>query len=387
MAKYNFENSNYAKLFSSPDVKFLQTFIDNAALLQSNYDWWRTQVRKADQMTPTAADGTATFTVKSRTPEVAPLMDLRAPMGDSIPLDSEGISYYSGVISDFIAPGITETALERQYKENLFNQFGNDADIIAAWTDKVQMQYDSANATLSYMTAQLISKGSINYQGGRGIHTHIQNSAIPAANFLNAGAMVWSAPDAKILTYMTEKEDYVRNTTGFSGAMVWKVTEDVFRNVFMKNAEVVEYLKQLRYFDDKPMDVSFANMPIESIVASIATYPGLSPIEIVKTKVRNLTQNSDSIISGWEANKVVLCPAGLVGEIQWTDQAEISLFKKFGSSVVTKQFGVIDGLFHVINTTLNNGNYKEWHTDVIMSCIPTLTEFPYHFVVDINTAD
>ena len=40
-----------------------------------------------------------------------------------------------------------------------------------------------------------------------------------------------------------------------------------------------------------------------------------------------------------------------------------------------------------MNSVVNNGNLKEWHTDLMMSAIPTLDEFLYHAIIDTTTAD
>lgn len=45
MAKYNFNDSRYAKFFSSPEnVRFLQTYLDRTDLFYTNYGWYKTQV-------------------------------------------------------------------------------------------------------------------------------------------------------------------------------------------------------------------------------------------------------------------------------------------------------------------------------------------------------
>ena len=236
MAKFDFNNSRYAKLFSDGDVRFLQTYIDNAALLQVNYGWWTTQFTKAGNLTPTAPDGTATFTVKSRKTQAAPLMDIRSRLGDSMPLDNEGVAFYSATIPDFIAAGIVEKATERYYKEQQFEEFGNDRDIVAAWTDEVQTRYDSANATLTYMGAQLESTGQIYYNAGRGAHMPLYKAAIPNENFKTAGTKVWTDTTANLIDQMAKIEDDFRNATGFNGAMVWKIPVQMFRDVVKTNA-------------------------------------------------------------------------------------------------------------------------------------------------------
>lgn len=387
MAQFDFNNSRYAKFFSSKsNINFLQTFISTEGLLDVNNGWWKTQFTKAAAATPTDATGAATFTVKSRNMKAAPMMDLRAPLGDSTPLDNEGLMFYSATIPDFIAPGIVETATERKYKEEYMKQFGNDADIVAQWIQKVQTQYDSANASVSNMGAQLISKGYIDYNFGRGIKSPLHKANIPAENFVKAGAKVWTATDCQLLDQMVKKEQDFRDRTGFTGAMKWQMPKDIYLNVFLKNTQVAEWVKSYRTLNDKPVT---AGMVItEELYKEVPVYPGLSPIEIVVEKQRNLTWSSDEMIHGWNPTAVVLRPSGFAGEIQYTNIMDKEMHEQYGASTIQKTFAMLEsGLFMLVNTTLNNGNYKEWHTDLMASCVPSLLEFPYHVIVDTATAD
>lgn len=387
MAKFDFNNSRYARLFSDSDVRFLQTYIDDAALLQVNYGWWNTQFTKAGQLTPTAPDGTATFTVKSRKSEAAPLMDIRDRLGDSMPLDNEGISFYSASIPDFIAAGIVEKATERYYKEQQFEEFGNDRDIILAWTQEVQSRYDSANATLTYMGAKLMSEGKIFYDAGRGAHLALHKAEIPSENFVTAGAKAWTDPTALLIDQMAKIEDDFRNRTGFNGAMVWKIPVEMFRSVVKTNSQVKQWIIDNKTINNEPITANFV-YDDATVVRYLALNDTISPIELVQDKVRKLTQSTDTMVNGWKQNIAVLCPAGYVGEVEYTDQLEEKLFSRYGSNIVQKNYASLaQGLMYLVTTTLNNGNYKEWHTDLIMSAVPALTEFPYHIIVDTTTAD
>ena len=116
MGKLDFNNSRYAKFFADKEnQRFLQTFLDKKDIFFVNYGWYKTQGHNAPNPTPTDAAGLATFTVKARKLEAAPMMDLRAPLGDSNQMDQNGLEFYSATIPDFIAPGYVETAPERDY--------------------------------------------------------------------------------------------------------------------------------------------------------------------------------------------------------------------------------------------------------------------------------
>lgn len=391
MAKFDFNNSRYAKFFSDKtNQRFLQSFINMEGLLYTNYKWYKTQGIKSSTATPTAPNGTATFSVKGRDMKAAPLMDLRAPLGDSNQMDNEGVYWYTASIPDFIAPGFVETAMEREAKEKQFELFGDDADIVAAWVNILQEKIDSADATMNYMTAQLMSTGKIDYRNiGRGIQIPLHKADIPEENFTTAGTKVWTAPDCKILSQMAAKEKMYREKWGYQGAMVWQVTRKMFYEVLLPNSEAKELVDN---YKKNPLayiaSTETAPTTQDLFVRAFRDYPGVSPIEIVEERERNLTNTGDTFVQGWNDKYAVLRPAGYACEFMYTNNLDRQMFEKYGSSVISKVWALAnDGLCTVVNTTTNNGLYKEWHTDVMMSACPALVTFRNHVIVDTSVAD
>lgn len=391
MAKFDFNNSRYAKFFSDKtNQNFLQSFINMEGLLYTNYGWYKTQGIKSATATPTAPNGTATFSVKGRDMKAAPLMDLRAPLGDSNQMDKVGAYWYTASIADFIAPGFVETAMEREAKEKQFELFGNDADLVAAWVHTLQSQIDSADATMNYMTAQLMSTGKIDYRNiGRGIQIPLHKADIPEENFTTAGTKVWTAPDCKILSQMAAKEKMYREKWGYQGAMVWQVTRKMFYEVLLPNSEAKELVDN---YKKNPLayiaSTETAPTTQDLFVRAFRDYPGVSPIEIVEERERNLTNTGDTFVQGWNDKYAVLRPAGYACEFMYANNLDRQMFEKYGSSVISKVWALAnDGLCTVVNTTTNNGLYKEWHTDVMMSACPALVTFRNHVIVDTSVAD
>lgn len=391
MAKFDFNNSRYAKFFSDKtNQNFLQSFINMEGLLYTNYGWYKTQGIKSSTATPTAPNGTATFSVKGRDMKAAPLMDLRAPLGDSNQMDKEGVYWYTASIPDLIAPGFVETAMEREAKEKQFELFGNDADLVAAWVQTLQSQIDSADVTMNYMTAQLMSTGKIDYRNiGRGIQIPLHKADIPEENFTTAGTKVWTAPECKILSQMAAKEKMYREKWGYQGAMVWQVTRKMFYEVLLPNSEAKELVDN---YKKNPLayiaSTETAPTTQDLFVRAFRDYPGVSPIEIVEERERNLTNTGDTFVQGWNDKIAVLRPAGYACEFQYTNSLDRQMFQKYGSTVISKVWALAnDGLCTVVNTTTNNGLYKEWHTDVMMSACPALVTFRNHVIVDTSVAD
>lgn len=391
MAKYDFNNSRYAAFFNSSEGRsILQSFIDTSEMINVNYGWWRTQFSKAPYETPTDADGKATFMVKARKESSAPMMDMRAPLGEPLVMETKGISFYTGTIVDFISKAIEENAMEREYNERLFQEFGNDVDIIREWVKRTQTLIDGKDQTLNYMGAYLISRGKLDWEVGQGIHAPIQKAEIPEENFVNAGEKVWAAPDCKILDQMVIIEDKFRQRTSYQGAMKWQITLDQYQKVFLNNAQVKEWVMYLRNLNTNSPQLApeIAIIPDELFTAAVSKYPKLSPIEIVQETEKDKTWAGEKMVHGWKEGIAVLRPVGDAGLIQYTEILDRTMAGKFGNNVVDINFGVLDGgIAYLANATMANGRYRSWQTSVMMSATPCLTEFPNHIIVDTTVAD
>ena len=383
--KWDFNNSTFVKLWDKLDgPSLMQTFLSED-MVRMNYGFWRTQFAVDPNISPRQADGTATFSSKMREIQAAMVMDWRAPMGESKPADKTGVSFYTATIPDFSAPSYVETAMERDYKEKMFQEyFGDDSQLLLAFADSIQAMIDNADQTMNYMGAQLLSKGSITYNIGRGIQGAMYQAPIPESNKVKAGAKVWSDTSSKLLDQMRQIEIDAYDRWGVNMPMKWQIPYKMFHDVFMKNSQVIE---QYRYYK------SIGNVLLpESVVLTeqmaleaIASFEGLSPIEIVVEKQKDWS----GIVHGWDDNVAVLRPQGYAGLVRHTTIADQSLSDKYGSSVIEKVWSRAGdgGIYNVVNTTLNNGNYKEWHTDLFMAAIPSLDEFLYHVLVDTASAN
>lgn len=397
MAKFNFENSRYARFFADKsNQRFLQTFLNQEGLLKTNYGWYRTQSVKASQETPSTNDGTATFTVKARTENAAPLMNLRAPLGAGRQEDEEGFQAYTASIPDFAANNnFVENAAERDDRRKRYEEFGNDADIVADYVMKVQKMVDSVDATLNYMTAQIESTAAIDYSTiGRGIKIALHKVPLPSENRRKAGPVVWTDESFKILTYMQQQTQAYIEDTGYLGGLVWQMTRNFFRDVLLKNQEVIDLVHNYRIvniFDGDKSALGNDTMPIaESIFRkAVAEIEMLPPIEIIEEKKeRNLTSTEDTMVSGWADKYVCLRPAGYPVEIEWARVKESEIPTEFlASSIGIQMASVANGYGTLFNTTCDNGRFKEWHTDVFMKCVPALLDFPRRLIYDTMTAD
>lgn len=382
-----FHDSNYVSLWKMgrEGREILDAILQDPELLRSNHTFWATRFLVDPQITPTNAEGEAIFKSTMRPLATGSLMDMRAPLGDSIPEDKKGMAFYTGVIPDFITKGTVEKATERWHKEKLFDQFGDSRLIAMYATDVLQSKLDSANQTLSHMSAYLLSHGHLAYLVGQGIQDNLYKAAVPEENFDTAGASVWTDTSANILSQMVEKEEKFKEKWGVEMPMQWEITRKMFRECFLPNEQVIALVKHFYEIKNGVALNTALGITEDMAIEAVAKFPGLSPIVFIEEKQNDLSLGT---VSGWKDGVAVLRPAGYAGYIRHTNILDDEMFTKFGNKANSYNFSkTMNGLLTIMNSTIINGNFQEWHTDGMMSAIPTLDEFLYHVIIDTNTAD
>lgn len=386
---HKFELSVYKGIWEDKNV--ITQILQNPDLIRANHTFWREDFSVDPNITETNAEGEAVFTSRMRAIDTGVLMDMRAPLGDSTPEDVKGMEAYQGTIQEFISKGYVETAEMRDYKRRLFEEIG-DATLVRRFAEDVlQPRIDSANQTLSHMAAQLISTGKIIYNVGVGMKGSILKAAIPTANFLKAGAKVWTDTSALLLDQMRKIEEDFRDATGLAIPMQWKITRKMFNDVFLKNEQIVKWIKDMYLVETGQIGVGTANLSglvvnEENFNKYITKVQGLSPIVIVEEKQHDQIKGT---VHGWADGVAVYCPAGKLGLVRRTTIADLRLFSsEYTNPNTIFTFGsALDGCAFVRNSIVPNGVLKEWHSDLVLAATPTLDEFLYHYIVDTTTAD
>ena len=381
-----FENSDYSKIWDSKEGRNIVSFVLNEeGFIKPNYTFYLEKFKIDPEITPSNAKGEAVFTSEMREIQNADLMDMRAPLGDTRTADKVGKAYYNGRIPDFAPAGFVEKATERWYKESNFEQFGDAALVAQYATEELQRMFDSANMTLSFLAARALSTGETVYEMGDGIHSHIYKSYIPEDNFVKAGAKVWSDPSALILDYMIDIEKKFQDKWGTTMAMQWEMTQEMFNSYFLKNEQVVEWIRTWNAMNNIILPENMQATE-ELAIKAYNNHPyGLSPIVIVAEKQKDINQG---VVRGWEDGVAVLRPRGYAGYIRRAAILDEIIYKKYSNNVNTYNFTpALKGLGVVMNSVVANGNFKEWHTDLFVKAIPTLDEFLYHVIVDTTSAD
>lgn len=378
---HKFELSDYKKIWS--DNKVVTKLLNTPDLIRANHTFWQEDFAVDPMVTPTNQYGEAVFTSRMRKVQSGYLMDMRAPLGDSTPEDLHGMEAYQGTIQEFISKGYVETAEMREYKKQYFEQIGDPELLERFVSDVLQPRIDSANQTLSNMAAQLISTGKIVYNYGEGIKAPVLKAAIPAENFSSAST-VWTDPSAKILDFMKDTEEKVKNNTGLTIAWQWKMTRKMFLDIFLNNEQVKEWVRYTNVINNTPLP---SNLVLTEDMAktAIASHPyNLAPIVLVEEKQKDTTLGT---VHGWNPNVVVFCPAGKLGLVRRTTIADSKILSpEYTNPANTYTFAsALFGCATVRNAEVINGNLKEWHTDVVLAATPTLDEFLYHYIIDVKS--
>lgn len=377
-----FANSLYNGIWKTAEGRKIVDTILNEGLIKPNYTFHLEKFKIDPVLNPTNHLGESTFTSYMREIESSDYMDMRAPLGDTRPADKKGVSKYSGVIPDFAPRGFVEKATERFYKEEYFDQFGDDALVAAYATDELQRMMNDANLTLSYLAAKALSTGETVYDKGEGIYSAIYKSYISENNFVNAGEKVWSDPSALIINYMIDIEKKFSDLWGTIPQMIWEIPQDVFDNCFLKNEQIKEWVVSYNAMNNVTLPANMA-MTEDLVKNAIAAHPArLSPIVIIDQKVNK------GVREGWKSGNVVFRPAGYAGYIRKAAILDQKMLEKYGNNVNTYNFTpALNGLGVIMNSVVVTGNLKEWHTDLFVKAIPTLDEFLYHVIVDTTTAN
>lgn len=381
-----FENSDYNKIWDALEGKqIVDTILNTEGFIKYNYTFCFDKFKIDPSITPSNDKGEAVFTSRMRELAEAEYMDMRAPLGETNTADKKGLAFYTGRIPDFAPKGFKETATERYYKEQLFDQFGDSALIAQYATEELQRMFDSAHMTLSYLAAKALSTGETVHDVGTGIQSAIYKSYIPEENFLKAGEKVWTDTTALILNQMLAIEKKMQDLWGITMPMQWEITQDTFDECFLNNAQIKQWVIDYNAMNNTTIATN-TTMTEDLVMNAISKHPyRLSPIVIVEQKGKDANKG---VISGWKDGVAVFRPQGYAGYIRKATILDEVMYKKYGNAMNTYNFTpALNGLGTIMNSVCVNGNLKEWHTDLFVKAIPTLDEFLYHVIVDTKTAD
>ena len=207
---------------------------------------------------------------------------------------------------------------------------------------------------------------------------------IPANNFLKAGAKVWTDTTARLLDQIVKIVDDINDATGLNIQWQLEVTKEQFKNCFLKNEQVIEWVRYMNIINNQPLPERLI-ITRDMAMPALNAFEGLPPIVIVEEKQKDA---DSTMVHGWKDGIAVLRPVGYAGLVRRTTIKDTELFTKYGNSVNSYSFApALNGVATIRNSVIVNGNFKEWHADLVLAAVPSLDQFLYHYIIDTTTAN
>ena len=401
----DFNDSTFMSFWKAEGRDVLRMLLADPTMLKPNFTGWMQDFSVDPELTPHDNKGNATVRAYMRQIENGVMADMRAPLGDSLPMEQGNAQFYTAPIAHFTTKHFHETSWTMRDKKIRFEELREayseaDAEFIAAYAEKLQVFFDGANMTVTNLGEQLMTKGYLFYDEGAGVKAGIYKANIPTRNFLNAcmykmsGSSevqtTWSDPDALMIDSLRRLVEQVNTALGVDWKWQLDVPKAVWDNYIKTNKQVRETMflranpgiiinnavansERVMYFTD------------DDIAAMLSEQAGLPFVVVHNTKQKD---ENKGVISGWASGIVTLRPVGKAGLIRHTNilDAEV-LADDLNNPAISNVFvPALAGLGYVQNSIWPDGVGKQWRTRVIFSATPTLDEFLYHFILTTGSA-
>lgn len=381
-----FEQTLFANLWDSRDFKdIMTTIMEDPNLIHSNHGFYAQKFTLSNEIVPTNPKGMAGFVMYMSQIERNGMPHMRGPLGDSVPMERGNEAFYTGSIPDFISDAYLEKAPERWDRKKRFEQMGDEYALLKEYALQwLQPAIDQHEQALSNMAAQAISTGQVTWNFGAGVRTKLYKADIPTENFLKAGAVVWSDnTNCKILDQVRKIYNDIREHLGMDIKMQLEITRNQWLNNWLKNAQVLEVVRYYYSLNNQLLP-EVLQLDTDTAMNAIRRYNfGDDLPEIVIVEESQYDKESNQTVHGWNDNIAVMRPLGKAGQILRTNILDQEIYTEYGSNLISRNYTTIKGgLMLLENSVHNNGNMKEWQSNLMMSAIPVLDKFLYHYIID-----
>lgn len=402
----DFSESSFFNIWSEDGRTVVTEILNNPDLIDlNNYSAWRQDFSIDPEITKHDSNGFAIVNALMREVETGVMSDMRAPLGDSLPVEQGNAKGYTVPIAHFTTRHFHETKAtmmdKKERYEALRDAYGEyDAQLLASYAERVQVFIDGMNMTLTNMGEQLMTNGYLYYDKGAGIHAGIHQAPIPTNNFLKACMYkmsgtsevqtTWADTDALFIDSINRLVDMINEKLGMTLNWQLDVTKDEWDNYIMKNKQVLATM----YMRANPNILSADQMNFAS--AGYA-FDDAQVMAMLDSRLRRCTifvhdsaqhDAFEGVVRGWKSNVATLRPLGRAGMMRHTDILDAEWFDDRYSNPAIKDFYVpaLGGLGYLNNTIWPNGRDLEYRTRYIYSTTPSLDEFLYHFILTTNSA-
>lgn len=402
----DFSESSFFQIWSPEGRVVVSEVLNNPDLIEvNNNSAWRMDFAIDPEITKHDEKGFAVVTAMMREVEPGIMSDMRAPLGDSLPVEQGNAETYTVPIAHFTTRHFHETKATMMDKKSRYEQlretYGEyDAQLIASYAEKLQGFIDGANMTLTNMGEQLMTNGYVFYDKGAGIHAGVHKAKIPAKNFLKACVYkmsgtsevqtTWADTDCLFISSMNRLIEQINTKLGKTWNWQLDLPKAIWDNYIKKNTEVLTTM----YMRVNPNILSDSQM---AFAAKGYTFEDADILAMLNSRINNCTvfiHNSaqhdafEGVVRGWKAGIATLRPLGRAGMIRHTDIIDSEWFDDKYSNPAVKDFYVpaLAGLGFINNTIWPNGRDLEYRTRYIYSATPSLDEFLYHFILNTGSA-
>lgn len=407
MHKYpDFSESSFFKIWSDEGRVVVSEILNNPDLIEiNNFSAWRQDYDIDPEVTNHDKNGFAICTAVMREIEHGVMSDMRAPLGDSLPVERGNAKSYTIPIAHFTSRHFHETKTTMMDKKERFealrDAYGEyDAKLIASYAENVQTFIDDANMTLTYMGEQLQTNAYVFYDKGAGIHAGIHKAPVPVKNFLGACVFkmsgtsevqtTWADTKCLFIKSMNRLIEQINNVLGKE--LVWQL--DMPKAIWDSYIKTNEEVLQVMAMKANPLILSAEQM---NFATAGMTFEDEDILAMLNSRIKNCTvklHNSaqydafEGIVRGWKTGVATLRPLGRAGLIRHTDIIDAEWFDTKYSNPAIKDFYVpaLMGLGFINNTIWPNGRDMEWRYRYIYSSTPSLDEFLYHFILNTGSA-
>lgn len=359
-----------------------QVLVDNVFADMYNEAFWKRYFDRDGMPTPTDTNGVAMFRSLELTGQSAPMLKPRARWSPPDEHTKGGFSWYSGSIGDF-GDSFSITPQQREAYEKMLKQFNGNVTILKQYITSMDDLIKGANATISNLSAQLLSKGQmISVNAG---FTFEGKADIPTTRFKTSGAKIWSDISSDILGKMQTEEADLRLATGFAGVLTWKMDKATFKNLQLNTAIRSQVGSYLNY--NGVLFSTNSVVTLDAYNAWVSQNAGYySIIELVEEKqmLNDGLTPFYRTVNGWETGNAVLSPSGKQGVIKYSDVEELAQM----AAIPNRQIAYMnDGLFGIMNWIHGADRTPKWITELLIAIAPALSVFKTMTIVDTTTAD
>ena len=223
--QYQISLKEFYELFKTGGTK-TQTMINTLFDARYNSVFWKKYFDKATMPLTINPDGTAMFQQIAMTTSADTMLKPRASFSEVDKITRDGFAMYQGSAAQY---GLKQewTSQELAGFAKIVEASGNNEAVFAAYMKETKKLVGGAHALISNLSAQLTSTGQYTSVNDRGFTTE-GKAFIPTARFKTAGSVVWSNASADIIGKMQTEEKALRDATGYTGALSWKMDRTTF---------------------------------------------------------------------------------------------------------------------------------------------------------------